>query len=465
MNAVILSGGSGSRLWPVSRESYPKQFCEFFDKSFLRDTVERLRPFGNIEIVTHESMGMLTKSVLMGLNIGSDCILLEPYAKNTAAAIALAVHQALQRGQAEEVMGVFPADHLISNVKMFGDAVVWAESWAKNDRVVTLGIPPTYAATGYGYLAVDAQSKKSGDKGLVAFNVKRFIEKPSHAKAEKLIQDKSHFWNAGIFFFKIQKMADLLNQFMPELWRRIRTIEPDLTNLKYVYANLESQSIDYGIMEKLQGDMVCIPGDFGWSDVGSWDEVARLEEENIHIDSKANVFSESARDNFVYASSSKVVGLVGVEQLIVVDTPDALLVAERGQTQNVKKLVESMREARLPQAAEHSFEIRPWGKFEVLADRADHKVKRLTIEPGRRMSYQVHQKRDEHWIVVSGEAQITMDQKSYILKAGQQMFAPRGHKHRLANLGHAPVVMIEVQSGQYFGEDDIIRFDDDYNRA
>ncbi len=465
MISVVLSGGSGSRLWPVSRESYPKQFCEFFDRSFLRDTLERLRPFGGAEIVTLETMDTLTKNALAGLDAEKYPILLEPLSKNTAPAIALVVHRQLEQGHGDEVMGVYPADHLIANPNLFQDAIRLAETVVKRDGgVVTLGVKPSYAATGYGYMEIE--SSGVGNKGeLAAYKVKNFFEKPNSAKAEEYAQSPHHFWNAGIFFFKVKTMADYMQKLMPEMWRKISTVKPDLSNLKYIYANIGAESLDYGIMEKLSDAVTCIPGDWGWSDVGSWDELARLQEEKVKIDSRATVFSHNATDNFVYSPEGKVVGLCGVEQLIVVDTPDALLVTKRGESQSVKMLVESMREARLPQAHEHIFEIRPWGRFEILSDRPDHKVKRLIVEPGQQLSYQLHLKRNEHWSIISGEAEVVMEGHVKHYRAGEQLLVSQGSKHRLRNAGRVPLVVIEVQTGSYFGEDDITRFEDDYKRV
>lgn len=481
MLTVILSGGSGSRLWPISRDAYPKQFCEFFDKSFLRDTIDRLQPFGAPQIVTLSSMESLTRTAYARAeHVFSDKavtnqIILEPMSKNTAPAIALVAYLAQLSGKAEEVLGVFPADHLITRIDYFRAAVIYAEQLAAKNCVVTIGIEPRYAATGYGYLELadnleekvsekPDEQKQPGEK-LKAFSVKNFIEKPDLAHAEQYLQSKKHFWNAGIYFFKVRKIIELFQTYMPDLWKKIETIKPDLSNLNYVYANIVSESIDYGVMEKAKGEIVCIPGDFGWSDVGSWDELARLQEENLKLDSQARVVQNDANENFVYANYNKVIGLSGVDKLIVVDTPDALLITQRGASQDVKKLVELMRESHTPQVSEHIFEVRPWGKFEVLADRADHKVKRLTVGPGQQLSYQVHKKRDESWIVISGEAEITLEDQKYILRMGQQIFAPKGSKHRITNRGREPLVIIEIQTGAYFGEDDITRFEDDYKRV
>jgi mannose-1-phosphate guanylyltransferase/mannose-6-phosphate isomerase len=464
MKIVVLSGGSGSRLWPISRESYPKQFCEFFDKSFLRDTIERLMPLGPVQIVTLESMSALTRSALVGLNVDNEDIILEPLPKNTAAAIGLVTHLAVLNHNENEVMGVFPADHLISDVKRFQSVVRLAEEMAGNNHVVTLGIEPRYAATGYGYLEIEKEPLSTTKEKLSAYKVKQFFEKPSAEKAEAYLSSRRHFWNAGIFFFKVSQLVKLYETHMPDMWRKLVTIKKDLSNLKSVYSNLVSQSIDYGLMEKLHGQIVCVPAAFGWSDVGSWDELARLQEEKIKIESKANVYQFDSTENFVYSNHNKVVGLCGVDRLIVVDTPDALLVARRGESENVKKLVETMRTAHLPQASEHNFEVRPWGRFEILADQPDHKVKRLIVDAGAQLSYQMHQKRDEHWTIIAGQAEVTINETLHSLKSGQHIFVARGQKHRIRNTGKEPLVFIEVQTGQYFGEDDIQRFADDYNR-
>jgi mannose-1-phosphate guanylyltransferase/mannose-6-phosphate isomerase len=461
MIPVVLSGGSGARLWPVSRESYPKQFCDFFDRSFLRQTVERVMQLGPPRLITLESMKALTTKAIAGLNIPPSALVLEPYGKNTAAAIGLIVHILKSEGLANEVVGVFPADHMISNEDEFLRAARVAEKLAQDGAVVTLGIEPRYAATGYGYLQIDRDKKAASG----AFSVKQFFEKPTAEKAETYLASGEHFWNAGVFFFRVDKMAALIEQHLPDLAKKLNTLKPDLSNLKIVYANLISKSIDYGVIEKLREAFYCIPCDCGWSDVGSWDELARLGDENIKIESQAVVRQFEAGDNFVYSSHGKVVGLCAVNNLIVVDTPDALLIAQRGQSQKVRQLVDVMRENHTPQVDEHMFEVRPWGGFDVLVDSPNHKVKRLKVDPGAQMSYQVHTRRDEHWVVVSGEAEIVMEDKSYILRAGQQVFAPRGQKHRIRNSGKTPLVIIEVQTGDYFGEDDITRISDDYNRV
>ena len=465
MIPVILSGGSGTRLWPVSRASYPKQFCEFYDKSFLRDSLERMKGFEAPMVLTVASMQALTEKTLGELGLDSTHAIYEPMGRNTAPAVALCCHYFASKGKTDEVVGIFPADHLITDVEEFQNVVRLAESAAQKGEIVTLGIQPKYAATGYGYIEVtDEEFEKSGSN--TAYLVKGFREKPDEATAREFIDNGNYYWNAGMFLFKVQTMIDLFKEHLPEVWKKISSIKDDFSDAKYQYANVESISLDYGIMEKLK-KQVCIPCDIGWSDVGSWDELARLGEEfpNLRNDGQASVFNESSGNNYVFSIRNKVIGLVGIKDMIVVDTPDALLLAKKGESQKVKELLGQIKGAGLPEATEHPFETRPWGKYEVLADKKDFKGKVITVDPGQQLSYQSHQKRSEHWVVISGTAEVVLDDKVNKLGAGDYIFIPQGGKHRMRNPGTEPLVFVEVQTGSYFGEDDIERYEDDYNRV
>ncbi|MCB0407022.1 MAG: cupin domain-containing protein, partial [Bdellovibrionales bacterium] len=321
-----------------------------------------------------------------------------------------------------------------------------------------------YPSTGYGYIEVsDDIFDKEGH--LEARRVKGFREKPDEVTAEKFIHAGNYYWNAGMFLFKVQTMIDLFKEHLPEVWKKISSIKPDFSDAKYQYANVESMSLDYGIMEKLK-KQVCIPCDIGWSDVGSWDELARLGEEFPHLrnDGLASVFNEDSQNNYVFSIRNKVIGLVGVENLIVVDTPDALLITKKGASQKVKELLAQIKSQGLPEATEHPFEMRPWGKYEVLADKKDFKGKVITVDSGQQLSYQSHKKRSEHWVVISGNAEVILDEKTHTLKAGDYIHIPQGAKHRMRNPGTTPLIFVEVQTGTYFGEDDIERYQDDYNR-
>jgi mannose-1-phosphate guanylyltransferase/mannose-6-phosphate isomerase len=353
MIPVILSGGSGTRLWPVSRENYPKQFCEFFDQSFLKNSIERVREYGAPYVITLQSMDVLTERAMNDLKLPKEHVIYEPMGKNTAPAIALMCHILSQKGHSKEVLGVFPADHIIANQKAFKAAVDLAAKEAEKKKIVTLGVAPAYAATGYGYIEIAEKPKSASAQ---AYPVEVFREKPNKATAESFAQSGRHFWNAGIFFFRVDHMIELFQKNLPQLWSKISTVKADLSNIKYAYATLDGISLDHGIMEKTK-EIVCIPTDMGWSDVGSWDELARLAEDdanNLKWDSNATVFTEKSEGNFIYSMRRKVVGLVGVENLVVVDTPDALLIVKKGESQKVKALVEAMRVAKIPQVIEHA---------------------------------------------------------------------------------------------------------------
>lgn len=464
MIPVILSGGSGTRLWPVSRANYPKQFCDFYDRSFLGNSVDRLREFGAPYIVTVKGMEALTMRLAKDSSIPRENLIYEPLAKNTAAAVALVCHLLSLRGHQNDVVGIFSADHFIANVEAFSRVVRLGMECAEKGDVVTLGIQPRFAATGYGYIEITGQAvcEQGPDR---AFMVQGFREKPDAKTAEKFLASGKHFWNAGIFFFKVSVMREHLARLMPALWKSISAIKEDMSNANYQYALVEAQSLDYGIMERLERQ-VCIPCDIGWSDVGSWDELARLSEDHpqLKTGTLAQVFNESAQGNYVFSIRSKVVGLVGVEDLIVVDTPDALLIARRGESQRVKNLVDQLKSAGVSEATEHPFESRPWGGFEVLADRPQFKVKTLTVDPGQQLSYQSHAKREEHWLIVAGEAEVILNDQTHQVKSGQSIHIPLGAKHRVRNPGKIPLQFVEIQTGSYFGEDDIVRYQDDYNR-
>ena len=465
MIPVILSGGSGTRLWPVSRASYPKQFCEFYDGSFLDNTIHRLKALGDVYILTTKNMDSLTQRAVKREELNAANVILEPMGKNTAPAVALLCHILSLRGKSSEIVGVFPSDHLISDEAAFKNAVKLAEQVAAKGLIVTLGIQPHSPETGYGYIEVTSENVgKAGE--LSAFGVAGFREKPNLQTAESYLQTGKHFWNAGMFVFKVETMIQHFQTLQPKLWEKISRIDVAMKDAEYNYAMVESISLDYAIMEKVTAQ-ACVPCNIGWSDVGSWDEMARLSDESsqIHSRSRAEVFSQDSHHNYVFTVQNKVVGLVDITDLIVVDTPDALLIVHKGSTQKVKELVDSMREAGQVEATEHPFETRPWGGFVILSDEKEYKTKRITIDPGQQLSYQSHGKRSEHWIIISGYGEVTLDDKKIPMLPGQSVHIPVGAKHRIRNPGTAPLIFVEVQTGSYFGEDDIVRYLDDYNRV
>lgn len=464
MIPVILSGGSGTRLWPVSRAAYPKQFCEFFDGSFLGNTIRRLKTLGDVHILTTKSMESLTQRAVKSEGLDPKNVVFEPMGKNTAPAIALLCHILAGRGKASEIVGVFPSDHLISDEEAFMSAVRLAAEVAAQGYVTTLGITPHEPATGYGYIEVTGESlMKKGE--LNAVKVKGFREKPSLDVARGYVAGGKHFWNAGMFMFRVSDMIEHFKKFQPQIWAKISQIDPEMKNAQYNYALVDGISVDYAIMERLEAQ-ACVPCDMGWSDVGSWDEMARLVEEpgGVHQQSHAQVFNHNSDNNYVFSVGNKVVGLVDTTDLLVVDTPDALLIARKGSSQKVKDLVDAMKEAGQTEATEHPFEIRPWGGFEILSDQKEFKAKRITIDAGAQLSYQSHQKRNEHWVIISGAAEFVLNEKTTTLKPGDSVHIPAGAKHRLRNPGKVPLIFVEVQTGSYFGEDDIVRYQDDYNR-
>ncbi len=454
----ILSGGAGTRLWPLSRESNPKQFHDLAHAghSLLVESCQRLKSFGDLYILTTEALRFPSLGILKRYQIPAQ-VVGEPQPRNTAPAVALATLQSL-RADPESLIGIFPADHLIENAKYFSELLNAAFELARQNAVVTIGIEPHYPATAYGYIQLDQASSPPGTK---AFPVKAFIEKPALPKAEELLKSRTAVWNAGIFVFSAKVMAGLFQEHMPDLWKALSELKSDESNLKDIYPKLPKLSVDYGIMEKAK-NLLCMPAkELGWSDVGSWEEVSRLAQISgnpIEIDGGDNFYTGVIPDH-------KRVAFVGVSNLIAVDTPDALLIMRKGEGQKVREVVERLHSEKSTLPQRHDFEERPWGRFEVLIDSAYFKSKKISMWPGQRLSYQSHSKRAEHWVIVKGVAEVTLDDVPHSLKAGDHIFIPLKAKHRISNPGLDVMEFIEVQTGSYFGEDDIVRYQDDYGRG
>lgn len=460
MIPLVLSGGSGTRLWPVSRASFPKQFAALFDEALLAKTLRRLGRFGAPGVIAVADTATLTRRVLAELGFAPDWAIFEPVGRNTAPAVALACHLAQLRGQGDQVLGIFPADHLIEHEAAFDRVLQLAITCAERGEVVTLGILPTRPETGYGYIELTPRVFAEAG-GAVAHLAAGFREKPDALTAEEYLRRRTFLWNAGMFVFRAAVMAEHFATLMPVLWGEIRTVREDLSNLDEVYRRLPAESLDYGIMESLER-LVVIPSDIGWSDVGSWDEVARLHEGTAGPNEA--VIEVDSRGNFVQPHGDKVYGLVGVEDLLVIDTADALLVARRGRSQEVKRVVDRLREQNRKEATEHVFEHRPWGTFEILRDTDRFKSKLIQVLAGQQLSYQSHRHRAEHWVIVSGRPEVVLEGEVHALAPGDHLFIPRGAKHRIRNPTTEPVELVEVQLGDYFGEDDIVRYEDDYQR-
>ncbi len=452
---IILSGGSGTRLWPVSRKQYPKQFCDLLDKSLQTLTIERLQKYGAGVIVTSATLKTLTEKNILQNNLKISKVLYEPVGKNTAPAVALACRYLEFQGKSEEIIAVFPSDAQILKPEVLDTVLKTAIDQAQSGSVVTLGIQPKAPETGFGYIQV----KHGATLNQVA-EVLKFHEKPNLDKAKEFLADGNFFWNAGIFIFKVSKMIEHFKKYEPELWQKIAVLKNDLSNLEEIYGSLKSISLDYAVMEKLNSnELKCIPCEMGWSDLGSWDVVVENATGNV------NPTQVGAKGNAVFSRENKKYGLVGCDDLIVVDTADALMICKKGESQKVKDLVESFEKTDAKIVTQHTVEHRPWGKFEILRDEAYFKSKIITVEPGQQISYQSHAKRSEHWVIVQGEAFVILNDEEIKRKAGEYIFIPVGAKHRIINRSQYSVEFVEVQTGTYFGEDDIVRYQDDYGRA
>ena len=463
---VLLSGGVGSRLWPVSRESYPKQFLPLAaEQSMLQETLSRL---GDMEtaapvVVCNEGHRFIVAEQLRQQHIEAGAIILEPVGRNTAPAVAVAAICAMKL-DSDAVLLVLPADHIIQEQAVFRQAVADALPLAEQGRLVTFGIVPTSAETGYGYI-------RSGDKLAEAgFDIDRFVEKPDAGTAKKYLESGDYYWNSGMFMLKASVYLQELQKFSPAILeasqRALEHAEGDLDFERLdadIFAACPSDSIDYAVMEKTEFGAV-LPLDCGWSDVGAWSalwDVADKDEQGNVL--KGDVLVDNSQNNYIH-SDSRLVAATGVENLVVIETSDAVLVANRGSVQDVKNLVTQLREVGRTEANMHSRVYRPWGFYECLIEGASFQVKRIVVSAGHKLSLQKHFKRAEHWVVVSGVAEVSRDEEFFSLLEGESTYIPIESKHRLANNTDKPLELIEVQSGSYLGEDDIERFDDDYGR-
>ncbi|NPA55359.1 MAG: mannose-1-phosphate guanylyltransferase/mannose-6-phosphate isomerase [Epsilonproteobacteria bacterium] len=454
MKNVILSGGNGTRLWPLSRKLLPKQFLKLFDNtSLFQLTIKRnLDICDSFMILSNIEQYFIALDQYEELNINKTAeFILEEEAKNTAAAIAFSAFHS----DKDEILFVTPSDHLIHNNAKYHEAIQQAKELAKDGYLVTFGITPDEIHTGYGY--IEAQG----------FDVVKFHEKPDYQTAKHYIQANKHqakyFFNSGMFMFKAGVFLEELKLHSPNVYKQAlnsynskQTINQQQIRIKNMHS-IPDISIDYAVMEK-SAKIKMIPAMFGWNDVGSFDSLTKEipTKEGIEINSQNN-FYYSLEDN-------KLIAGIGIEDLIVIDTADALLIAKKGQTQNVKQIVEKLKQQHKELLTTHTTVYRPWGSFETLIDKNGYKIKRIIVKPNQRLSLQKHFHRSEHWIVVSGTAEVQVGQKSYLVRPNESTYIKAGEEHRLSNPGKIPVVLIEVQVGEYTKEDDIIRIEDDYKR-
>lgn len=458
MIPVVISGGSGTRLWPVSRVKMPKQFCELFDESLQTLSLKRAEKLGQPLVLTNTELKALTEKNIKAAESKAH-VLYEPMAKNTAPAIAFLCRYLELNGKSDEVVAVFPSDHMIEDEAGFTAVVEKAVQEAKKGFVVTLGIKPSFPSTGYGYINTSANTLNT------SADVLSFKEKPNLEAASNYLKAGSYFWNAGIFIFKVSTMIAHFKTKSPDVWtvaEQIQKTQIDSGDLKSVYEKFPNISIDYAIMEKLKpADLRCIPCDIGWSDVGSWDAVAGMFN-NRKTDFVPIEFMSS--NNFTQGLKDKVYAFIGIHNLVVVDTADALLISQKGLTQNVKDVVDQLKKLDHKAIREHTFEDRPWGRYEVLRESEFFKSKVIHVEPGQQLSYQSHKQREEHWVITQGNGEVILNEKTIPVKKGVYVNIPLQAKHRIRNTGTTILEFVEVQLGTYLGEDDITRYQDDYKR-
>jgi len=471
MIPVILSGGSGSRLWPLSRQQRPKQFLPVVGEDTLfQSTVSRLDSLNGIAapiVVCNEDHRFMVAEDLRQLGKSHQGILLEPVARNTAPAIALAALHLMQINSNDDLMLVLPADHVIADTVAFGKAIECATPAANAGQLLTFGIVPTHAETGFGYIHRAAESL---DQFAGVFAVQRFVEKPDLQTAETYLAEGDYLWNSGMFMFRASAFIKELERLQPEVLKACRlamaATEKDMDFVRVeaqAFASCPSISIDYAVMEKTDHAAV-VPLDAGWNDVGAWSAVWDIGEKDAQGNvTRGDVILHESNTNLVY-TEQHLVALLGVDNLVVVDTKDATLIAHKDEVQKVKEIVEQLKRDGRSEAIEHREVNRPWGSYDCTDSGERFQVKRITVKPGARLSLQKHHHRAEHWIVVTGTAEVTCDDKVFLLTENQSTYIPLGSMHRLANPGKLPLELIEVQSGSYLGEDDIERYDDVYGR-
>lgn len=469
MIPVILSGGNGSRLWPLSRQAYPKQFLPLVgSQTMLQQTLSRL-PLEETEapvVVANDEHRFIVKEQLEAMGQEPLSILLEPFGRNTAPAVALAAIE-VARKDPKAIMLVLPADHAIDDTEAFRSAVRKGQEAARSGGLVLFGIKPTRPETGYGYIAVG----HGGDTPGGARPVSRFIEKPDAEKAAALLPAGGYFWNSGMFMFRADSYLAELKKHSPDIYDTCllaaRGFSRDLTFTRIpadIFEHCPDDSIDYAVMEKTSRALL-VPMDAGWSDVGSWSTIwDKTEKDQAANAVVGDACLEDSQGCLVHGTD-KLVALLGVEDLVVVDTADALMVAHRDRVQDVKKLVTRLKSQQRSETRNHRQVYRPWGSYDSIDCGNRFQVKRITVKPGEQLSLQKHHHRAEHWIVVRGTAEVTRDDETFLLSENESTYIPIGSVHRLLNPGRIPLELIEVQSGAYLGEDDIERLDDRYGRS
>ena len=467
---VILSGGSGTRLWPLSRAALPKQFLPLVSEHTLfQETVLRLKGFPDISaplVVCNNEHRFLVAEQLHVIRSEPLLQVLEPVGRNTAPAVAIAAFAAIEK-DAQAVLLVLPADHLIQNVTGFHASIQVALDLAQQDKLVTFGIPPNEPATGFGY--IERGNSLGADQQ--AFSVARFVEKPDLDTAKQFLASGNFFWNSGMFVFKAEVYLSELQRHRPDIYQAAQlawqhsTHDLDFCRLdEKDFAACPSESIDYAVMERTK-DAAMVTVDIGWSDIGSWSSLAEVSTQDAQGNAKrGDVYLAETVNSYVRAES-RMVAAIGVRDLVIVETADAVLVMHKDFAQDVKHTVEYLKQAERTEHLVHRRVYRPWGYYEGIDVGDRFQAKRIMVKPGSKLSLQMHHHRAEHWVVVSGTAKVTRGDEEMLLHEDQSTYIPIGIKHRLENVGKLPLCLIEVQSGSYLGEDDIVRFEDDYKRS
>lgn len=473
MIPVILAGGTGSRLWPLSRTLYPKQFMKLQGAgSMLQSTLQRLDGLEKSPalIITNEEHRFIVAEQVRRTGEMLSGLILEPFGRNTAPAVALASFEALNIEE-DPTLLVMPADHVIGDIHHFQKAVLTAEKNAATGKLVTFGILPIKPETGYGYIRAEGLTAADVDKEGFSYPVAEFVEKPDIEHANQYLQSGSYLWNSGMFMFKAKRYLEELGTFRPDILEACRAA---MTNTskdlefhridKDAFAGCPAESIDYAVMENTR-DACVVPLNVRWNDIGSWSALWEIGEKDQHENVFLGDIVSYDSHNCYVNSTDKLVATVGLEDIVVVNTKDAVLVATKDKVQNVKQIVETLKKQNRTEYYNHREVYRPWGKYDSVDMGPRYQVKRITVKPGAKLSEQMHHHRAEHWVVVSGTAKVLKGEETILLTENQSIYIPLGTTHSLENPGKIPLELIEVQSGSYLGEDDIVRFEDVYGRV
>ncbi len=469
---VIMCGGMGTRLWPLSRKSFPKQFLSINTdekKSLLQKTQERINSIKNISdpiLICNEDHRFIVAEQFREINVTPKKIILEPVGRNTAPAIALAALTSLKNGDDPNLL-VLSSDHEIKDEKKFVKVIEAGINYALKGRLITFGIVPQSPETGYGYIKSENQFVKSEIKGS---NILSFIEKPNKEKAIEFLKDKRYTWNSGMFLFKARKIVEEIKKSSPDIIKHCEAaLEKAIVDLDFLridskeFTKCPNLSIDVAVMEKTNIGTV-LPLDVNWSDIGSWESVWKITKKNKNGNVlQGNVVEQDSQNNYI-RSENRLIAVIGVENLIIIETADAILIANKNKSQEVKNIVNLLKEKNISEGQDHKKIYRPWGYYESVVNDSRWQVKLIHVKPGHELSLQLHHHRSEHWVVVDGTAKIEIGFEMKILHENESCYIPLGEKHRLSNPGKIPLNLIEIQSGSYLGEDDIERFEDNYGR-